>query len=233
MKTKNHYLVWLLPFMLLTACQIDNYDAPKSKLEGQIVYQQDPINVSYNNVTFELWQSGFGKMTPINVTVDQDGSYSAVLFDGDYKLIIPKGQGPFMRKVNTETQSDTVLVHVTGDQTMNIEVEPYYMVRDPQFSVADSKVSANCKLEQIVTDSNAKNVENVSLYISKTKFVDSRTSISSQTIDGTNISDLSNISLNADIPQMTPTQNYVFVRIGVKIKDVEDKIYSPVTKLEF
>jgi hypothetical protein len=35
------------------------------------------------------------------------------------------------------------------------------------------------------------------------------------------------------IPEITPTQNYVFARLGIKIAGVEDRIYSPVTKITF
>ncbi|RYE41876.1 MAG: DUF3823 domain-containing protein, partial [Sphingobacteriales bacterium] len=31
---------------------------------------------------------------------------------------------------------------------------------------------------------------------------------------------------------LTPTQNYVFARIGVKTQDVEDWIFSPVQKIQ-
>ena len=77
-----------------------------------------------------------------------------------------------------------------------------------------------------------KAVQDVSLYISKTQFVDGRTSVSSQTVAAGDVGDMSSISLNADVPELTPTQNYVFVRVGVKIMDVEDMLFSNVEKIQ-
>jgi len=217
----------------LAGCGKDNYDPPKSRLQGALVYQGDSVRVSYNNVSFQLWQSGFGKLTPIDVTVDQDGSFSALLFDGDYKLIIPVGQGPFVNLVNDKTGSDTVLVHVKGDQAFNIEVLPYYMIREPQFSVSDSTVTASCGVEKIITDTRAKDIQSISLYIGKTKFLDQRTSIATATVNAGGKTDMDNIALSAGIPALVPVQQYVFARIGIKIKSVEEMIFSPVVELDF
>lgn len=234
MKIKLQYIICFLAGMtLLASCKYDNYSPPSSKLTGAILYKNDSINVSYNNVTFQLWQTGFGKLTPVNVTVDQNGSYSALLFNGDYKLVFPAGQGPFISLIDPKTNSDTMLVHVQGNTNLEIQVLPYYMIINPQFSVSDSTVNATCKLEKIITDSLAQNVQSVSLYLSKTLFDDSRTSVSTTNINGSNIADMNNIALSATIPAMTPTQHYIFARIGVKINNVEDMIFSPVMKLGY
>jgi hypothetical protein len=37
--------------------------------------------------------------------------------------------------------------------------------------------------------------------------------------------------LKATVPAITPTQNYVFARIGLKVTGVEDMIFSPVVKI--
>ncbi|HEY6082242.1 MAG TPA: DUF3823 domain-containing protein [Chitinophagaceae bacterium] len=233
MKMKFQYTVLILAVIFFAACQKDNYTPPGSRLQGAILYQSDSINVSYNDVNFQLWQSGFGKLTPINVSVDQNGSYSALLFNGDYKLIIPQGAGPFMNQTDPKTNSDTILVHVQGNQSLNIQVLPYYMIRNPRFSAgSDSTITATCKLEKIITDANARDVDWVALYISKTTFVDTRTSISTRSINGSDITDMNNISLNAKVPVMIPTQHYVFARIGVKIANVQNMIFSPVEKLQ-
>ncbi len=107
------------------------------------------------------------------------------------------------------------------------------MVRNADFSISDRTVSANFGLEKILSDSEGgKAVQDVSLYISKTQFVDGRTSISSQTVAAGDISDMSNISLSADVPELTPSQGYVFARVGVKIVDVEDMLFSNVEKIQ-
>lgn len=235
MKTKIQHTIWLLSLILLAACSLnnfDNYDEPESTLEGAFLHNGDSVRVSYNNVTFELWQSGFGSESPIDVTVDQNGSYSAVLFEGDYRLVIPPGQGPFIGSGIGDGGTDTLNVQLQGNQKMDIEVTPYFMIRNPQFSISDNTVSANFSIEQIVTDERAREVEFAELYLSKTSYVDTRTSISAARIAGGDISDMSTINLNTDVPDMTPTQDYVFARVGVKATAVEDMIYSSVQKIQ-
>lgn len=234
MRIKFQYVAFSLAGILsLVSCKYDNYSPPSSKFSGAIMYKDDSINVSYNNVNFQLWQSGFGKLTPINVSVDQNGSFSALLFNGDYKLVFPAGQGPFETLINAKTNSDTIPVHIEGNTNLDIQVLPYYIILNPQFSVSDSTVTATCKVEKIINDSTAQDIQNISLYLSKTFFDDSRTSISTATVKGSNIIDLNNISLSTRIPAMIPTQHYIFARIGLQINNVEDMIYSPVIKINY
>ena len=84
----------------LISCKKDNYDPPSSTLSGRLVYNGDSIGVERNQVPFELYQFGFGKVGSIANTFAQDGTYSALLFDGDYKLIIPNGPGTFYVEAN-------------------------------------------------------------------------------------------------------------------------------------
>lgn len=232
MKQRLYYILWFAMSTMLASCGFDNYDPPKAALQGRIVYNGEPINVAYNEVAFQLWEPGWQTNIPIDVTVDQDGSYSAMLFDATYKMNFRPGQGPFMTLQNDQTNSDTILINLNGSQTLDIEVMPYYMVRNSQFSASGRTVSGSFGLEQIITGENAKNIESVSLYTSKTQFVDSRTSIASKNINGGEIMDLSNVALSVDIPSITPSQSYVFARIGVKISGVEDMIFSPVQRVE-
>ncbi|SDK22382.1 Protein of unknown function [Catalinimonas alkaloidigena] len=212
---------------LLGSCAYDNYEAPDAALTGRIVYQGDPIAVEFNQVQFDLYEPGWQKNTPITVTVDQDGSFSALLFNAPYKLVFRPGQGPFM------TLADTTQVSVSGNTTFDLEVMPYYMVRNAQFSAPSSTtVSASCSLEKIVTDANAKDVERVTLYVSKTYFVGGGNHIAAVDLGGGDITDPGNISLSAEVPGMVPVQNYVFARIGLKLVNVEDMIFSPIQKVQ-
>ena len=215
----------------LASCGYDNYDEPGSKLEGKLVYNGEAINVSYNDVTFQLWEPGWQKKAEITVSVNQDGTYGAMLFNANYKLVIPSNQGPFRSKTNTETGSDTILVNLTGSKVMDIEVVPYYMIRTPQFTVSGREVTGTFKVDKIITDLNAKNVERVNLYVNKTQFVDFRANIVSAQLAGSAVVAGSTTTLKATVPAITPTQNYVFARIGLKIAGVEDMIFSPVVKV--
>jgi len=217
--------------VMLTSCSYDNYEEPKLTLEGTLVYQGVPIGVSYNDVYMELWEQGWQRLGSINVAVDQDGTFSSQLFAGDYKLIIPGNQGPFRKISNPESGNDTIPISLTGSHLMEIEVLPYYMIRSLNISGGSDKVDAAFSLEKIITDTNAKDIQEVFLYVSKTTFVDGRTSIANTRISGSDLTDLSNISLSVNVPARVPTQDYVFARIGVRIQGVEDMIFSEIIKV--
>src|SRR5690606_10705728 len=120
--------------VLLHSCEdIDNFEEPNTILTGHVSYQGDSIYLGNNEVEFELWQSGFGKLVPIAVRLDQHGAYSARLFDGQYKLVFVGGQGPFRTNVINQQQRDTIFVDLKGDQQETIEVIPYFMVRNASF----------------------------------------------------------------------------------------------------
>ncbi|MFV0593368.1 MAG: DUF3823 domain-containing protein [Draconibacterium sp.] len=227
MKNLKFILTLIVAATILASCGWDNYDEPKSFLEGRVVYNGEPISVSYNDVTFQLWEPGWQLSSPIDVVVDQDGSYSALLFNAKYKLVFPAGQGPFRM-----VAADTISVEMKGNKTMDIEVEPYYMVRNAQFSASGGNVTATFQAEKIVTDSDARDIERVNLYINKGMFVDFRTNIASAEIEGGDIANPSSISMTVAVPDMTPTQNYVYARVGLKVAGREDMIFSQVQKID-
>ena len=228
---KRFCLLSLVAACCLAGCEKDNYDPPKAQLSGALTYQGDSIGLSYDDVVFQLWQPGFGKLTPIEVTVNQEGVFSALLFKGDYKLVIPPGQGPFTGFL--DSASDTLDVHVEGDRTMDIEVQPYYMIHSPQFELAGTTIQAHCSIAQIVKGPLAKPVEQVALYIGKTRFLDTRTALATARVKGADLNDLSAVALEKPLPKMTPEQDYVFVRLGVKIQSVEDMIFSRVVRINY
>ncbi|WP_031528302.1 DUF3823 domain-containing protein [Dyadobacter crusticola] len=232
MKVTVQLLAILLLGLGVMSCEKDNFTAPKSTLSGRIVYNGEPIGVEFNQVRMQLWQPGFGKLAPIDAPIDQEGRYSALLFNGNYKLVFPAGRGPFRTIQQDAAKKDTLYVTVNGNQTLDVEVQPYFMIRNPTFNGGEGKVSASVKLEQIVTGANAKAVERVSLYVNKTNFVSRATNIGTMDLAPADIKDMNNISLSVNVPALVPAQGYVFARIGVKIKDVEDMIFSPVQKID-
>lgn len=234
MKIKYCFLLFTALAFGLASCGYDNYDAPESMLQGRIVYNGEAINVATNEVSMELWEPGWQLNNRIDVAVAQDGSYSAALFDATYKLIFRDNQGPFMMKTNPETNSDTIVVHLTGDKVLDIEVRPYYMIRNPGITANGNTVTATASIEKIITDANARDVERVSLYLNKTQFVDSRGNYNFARTDvaGSSIADWNNVSLSVDATNENLRQDYVYARIGVKIQGVEHMIFSPVQRVQ-
>ena len=233
MKIRLHYIALLAICAAVLSCKKDNYEAPSLKLTGRIVYQGEAVGVENYQVPYELYQFGFGKVGAIGSSFAQDGSFAAVLFAGEYKLIVPNGQGPFKWKQTASGNPDSVLISLSSDKTVDLDVTPYYMIRTPQLAAAGGKVTAAFKIEKIVTDATAKDIENVTLYINKTQFVSGGDNIANAGVNGSDITDPNNVSLDVTIPSLSPTQNYVFARIGLKIAGVEDRIFSPVQKITF
>ncbi len=235
MKIKFHHILILAAAITTVSCKKDNYDAPSSQLTGFVQYQGETLGFEYNQVTFQIFQPGYGGTAPIANAFGQDGSFNTLLFNGDYKLVVPNGQGPFIWPKNAAGNPDTINVAVNGGQTLNLEVTPYWMIRNQNISAAGGSVNATFKLDKIVTGADEKLVEYASLYINKTQFVSQadNSRIADKRISGADIADLSNISLSVGIPSITPTQNYVFARVGVKLVGVEDMLYGPLQKISF
>jgi hypothetical protein len=227
------YLFGVLALAAAAGCKKDNYPAPSDMLTGHLLYKTDTIQVERNQVPFQIYQYGFGKVGPISSTFSQDGTLSSELFDGNYKIIVPNGQGPFMWKQTAAGDPDTVNVTLKGNQNIDLQVTPYYMIRNVNITISGGTASATCKLEKIITDANAKDVERVSLYINKDQFVSGGDNIAKKDLAAADITDMNNISLSVAVPSMTPTQNYVYARIGLKIAGLEDMIFSPLQKISF
>lgn len=232
MRTFQYIISSFFLLALLSACEKDNYDAPSSHLTGRLLYNGEAINVEADRVPFELYQYGFGKVGPINGYITPDGSYSHMLHDGEYKFLIRPGQGPF-RWTDNGGKPDTITIQVNGNTVRDIEVTPYYMIRTPDIGYAGGNVAATFKIEQIITGPDAKNIERAALFVNKTIFVGVDNNIARADIVNADIADPNSVTLQVNVPAISPAQNYVFARIGVKTEGVEDWIFTPVQKLSF
>jgi len=228
--------------VLITSCGYDNYDKPNAYLKGALMYnnvdtvfvqQSSGNNIDQASVYFNLYEPGWQKTnsTPIRVVVDAGGTFSSILFPATYKLILPAGNGPYI------ASTDTTIVKLDKSKTLNIPVTPYYLVRNfaPTLSTSDSTVTANIKVDQIVTGANAKSIGSVYMYINRTAIVDGGNNLASVNISGGSITDPTKVILKAKIPNLAKisglgiatNQKQFFVRIGVRING-STEVYSSV-----
>ncbi len=230
MRFNFKYIILVALTVVVASCKKDTKEAPKASFKGRLVYNGTPINVEQNQVPVELYQSGFGKRGAIVGNVTQDGAFSFLLFNGDYKLIIPGVQGPFRWNQSGATR-DSLSVNISGDKTMDLEVMPYYLINDVKYSVSGRAVTAAFSVNKIITDANARDIERVTLYVNKTQFVSSNgdENVANNGIAGSAVT--GTVNLTATVPTLTPTQGYVFARVGLKIAGVDDMIYSPLQKI--
>lgn len=221
---KNLLYGILMVLLLSSGCSKDNYDEPESILQGQIVYQNKPIGVRSNGVQVELWQHGFKLFSKIPVYVSQEGSFSASLKSGNYKLVLLKLNGPWV------DNSDSIDVNVSGTTNANINVIPYFIINNVNFQKNGSAISSSFDIQQINT---SKKLESVKLYVSKTGIVDQTNNLGSSQIIASGITDLTKpISLSVNIPASLTGKGYVFARVGVKISGVSELVYSAVQKIQ-
>lgn len=230
MKLKPIYI--LLFFLPVFSCKKDNYKELSTTLKGRILYNNEEIGLEYDRVPMEFYQMGFGKKGAMTASFAQDGSYSVLFSDGNYKLIIPNGQGPFKWHQNAAGVNDTLAVTVNGNQTLDLQAIPYYLIRNAVYKVSGTGLTATFRVDQIITGSTAKKIERVNLYVNKTQFVSGADNTASSELSGGAITDPTALTLKVSIPATVPVQNYVFARIGVKIEGLEDMIFSPLQKIQ-
>ena len=82
MAIKYNYTLTLAIAAMLLSCKKDNYKPPATTLSGKVVYKGEALQLENNQVPYQLYQDGFGKVGAITQTFEQDGSYSSLLFDG-------------------------------------------------------------------------------------------------------------------------------------------------------
>ena len=142
---KLFYSLLALAGLLLAACEKDNLKEPGSTLTGRIVYQGQPVGVRSAGVQFELWQRGFQLFTRIPLNIKQDGTFSATLFDGDYKLVRARGAGPWV------DNADTIPVKVQGTASVDVPVEPYFIIKNEAFTRNGTTVTGTFQLQAVNT----------------------------------------------------------------------------------
>ena len=218
MKAIRFIYAFLLAGLVFASCDKDNFEAPTSMLSGRVVYEGEPLGLRSGGVQLELWQHGYDLFSKIPVHVDQDGTFSARLFDGDYKLVLLRGNGPWA------DNTDSLDVHVSGTASIDVPVDPYFVITDHSFQQNGDQVTATVSIRQVNT---TRSLERVALYLGQTTIVDQNNSAASGQVLAAEITDVNQpITLTANIPASLASKGYLFARIGVKANGVAEYVYS-------
>lgn len=232
MKNKLILLAVFTSLLIIAGCEYDNYDPPTSFLTGKVVYNNTPVGVRSNGTQLELWQYTWdtkGKIAraKIAVYIAQDGSYSARLFDGDYKIVRLTG-APW-----SNPNTDTLSVTVSGNTTYDVPVTPYFIITGESFvySKSDSTITA----AGLITKVGSNAITNMTLYTSFTSIVDNTNSIGNTALT-TGLTDLSTpktVKYKLTKANFTSinTRGYVYARLAIQISGVSERYFTQVQKI--
>ena len=221
-------MIALLGTVLLAGCEYDNYEEPKNLLTGRIVYNGEPVGLKQTGTgqdynVLELYQPGFEGTAPIPVYVDQDGTFSAMLFKGSYRIVAKNGSGPWV-DMGTELYFD-----VTGDTSVDFPVTPYYVLSNEEYSVDDEgMLTVSFRVDRgaftLINGKPDALIESIALYINNTRFVDDVTF--RKKVDSANLSigeQTITVSLKdaelADYPVL-------YARLAIGTQGISPKLYT-------
>ncbi len=221
---QNKYLILLLSIIVFTACGLDNYDAPQSVLSGKITYNGQTLGLRGTGeaVQLQLYQDGYQLRDNIPVYVGQDGTFKALLFDGQYKLVTRNQNGPW---VNSR---DTTTINLKGSTSINVEVTPYFTISNSNITLSGNQVSGTFSVNRIVETAN---IDYAILLVSKTNFVDDVSYIARQNLNRPQPGALS-ISMDLSGNQEFAKAKALYARVGVRTIGADQAIYSEVIKLK-
>jgi len=222
---KKIYLIAGILSFLISSCAFDNFDEPTSVIEGRVVYQGEVLGFRHDALNLQLYQPGYELYTAFNMPIDQDGTFSALTFNGTYKLINPSGSNqPWVLR------TDTVTFELNGSKTIDYEVMPFFMANNESFSKSGSNMTASCSIDKIVQTAS---LESATLYISRTEFCSQNFNEGRQEISAANITNMNNVNFSVAIPQRLLDFGYCYVRIGIKSAQASERLYTQVQKVSF
>lgn len=224
MKKYKYILLFVIVVFTATSCGLDNYEAPQSRLHGKITYNGEALGLRGTGqaVRLQLYQDGYQLRDNIEVFVGQDGTFEALLFDGEYKLVTRDRNGPW---VNTR---DTIVVNLKGSTEVEVPVTPFFTISNEKITLSGSVLNATFNVNKIV---NTANIDYITLLVSKTSFVDDATNIARKDFKGLQAGS-QNLSLDMSGNANVASAKALFARVGVRAVGADQAIYSGVVRLK-
>ncbi|WP_165021442.1 DUF3823 domain-containing protein [Dysgonomonas sp. ZJ279] len=214
---KKYFSILILFAFVFSSCEKDNYDEPKSDLKGRVVTNTGEtlgVRGTENALQMQLWQDGYDNYESIEVYINQDGTFAAKVFDGQYKLVTRDNNGPWVN------DRDTLLVTVKGSTSVEYIVKPYFTLSNEVFKVTDNILTATFDVSQFTAVAD-RNIERITLYVGKTVFVDDsfkdKTQNAETPVIGSNTISMDISSINHPV---------LYARIGIRISGVDQMLYT-------
>ncbi|MDO5607200.1 MAG: DUF3823 domain-containing protein [Capnocytophaga sp.] len=207
---------------LLMSCELDNFEEPNVTITGKVVYDGRPIGVRSNGVQLELWQEGHQLYTKVPIFIAHDGTFSAVVFGGDYKMVRLSG-APW------ENQStDTILVNARNNISIDVPVIPYYIIDNESIRASSGTITASFTVTQVSTTAG---LAEVRLYLGKSILTDQNRNEYAINLDTSTLSLGQQATMTATIPANLVQYPYIYARIGVRSTATNEFIYTQVQQV--
>ena len=208
--------------LLMVGCSLDNYEEPSSMLTGKVAFNGNSVGLSHGKVSFNLYQEGYGKRGPIPVYLAYDGSFSAMLFDGAYRLEIIDNNGPW----NNDIQPMDIIV--TGDTDIEIDVTPYYFLTDVSIVLNGNEVRSLCNVSEVSPE---RKLRQLFLCVGPTRFISdqSYSYVARRNLMPVN---LGGNSISVDISDIISEYDMLYARLGLQMEGLQECIYSDVIRIK-
>ena len=220
-------LILILGLFLVTGCELDNFDEPKSEFKGRFVYEGEALQLrgtAYDNdCMMYAYQEGpeYENRGAINLFVNSDGEFNSLMYDGLYKIVLRQDRGPWIPR------QDTIEVNIKGNQILDVEVTPYFLIKDTKIDFQNKVVKVKCKINQVVETAS---IDRAVIYISKTKLVDNVAKIAEKSFTNLNPGE-HEFTFDLSDNGVTDAAKFLYARVGVKARQGNDYIFSEVTQL--
>ena len=221
---KKHIVYILLSCITLVSCslyELDNQEPPKSEVYGNLVYNGQVVPVKNGQIPLNFYQDSYKGNGNFQVMPSQDGKINALLFDGEYKIILASNQGAY------EENATPYILNVKGKTELNWEITPFFFVNKATYNCANKQITAKVDISKI---SQNRDLEFVSIIVSKSIICDRINKEKEFILNASDISNLSDIHITVDLSNWK--NDYFFVRIGVKSVGNTFYNYSQVQRIE-
>ena len=221
---KKQIVYILFSCITLVSCslyELDNQDPPKSEVYGNLVYNGQVVPVKNGQIPLNFYQDSYKGNGNFQVMPSQDGKINALLFDGEYKIILASNQGAY------EENATPYILNVKGKTELNWEITPFFFVNKATYNYANKQITAKVDISKI---SQTRDLEFVSIIVSKSIICDRINKEKEFILNASDISNLSDIHITGDLSDWK--NDYCFVRIVVKSVGNTFYNYSQVQRIE-
>lgn len=237
------YLSLVLLACMFASCEYDNFDAPSLTVSGNLTYNGKNVLFDGNpaRTLLKVVQTGFGKVDGgTAIQVSDAGSFTQLLFSGEYWLTPYNNQYPFeftqFENLGAGIGYDSIYIDLQDNLKMDIEVIPYYEISNYNVSLDGNNMVMKFSVSKVSgTQKAAPAIRNIRCFVSTSKIVNSATTCAVTKAVNTTGGDLS-ISMPVTTYQNGYVNNfrdYAYCRIAIELDNTPNYyLFSEVQKLE-